>query len=352
MVALLTNAVKKQIVTSLLTWYDATARNLPWRDDPTPYHVWLSEIMLQQTRVETVIPYYKRFLASIADIESLAKAPLDTLYKLWEGLGYYSRVRHLQAAAKDVCTRFNGRLPDTPEALLSLPGIGRYTAGAIASIAFQKKAAAVDGNVLRVLSRLTGDARNVLTPCVHRDFEALIMSWMAGTQRPGDLTQALIELGALVCKPQDPDCAHCPLSEECAAFCTGRTAQLPVRVKNPSKRVVKKTVLLIRDGERYAIEKNEQPGLLSGLYAFPCVDGFLQMHQAVSYVEKLGCECLRVREAGTSKHIFTHRIWEMAGYERFIAPNAPMAFIWATKEDIAARYAMPSAFSHYLDFIS
>lgn len=345
------NATNTQIVTPLLHWYSQNARKLPWRENPTAYHVWLSEIMLQQTRVETVIPYYLRFLSAVPDIRALADAPLDTLYKLWEGLGYYSRVRNLHLAAQEVCARFGGQLPQNRGELLTLPGVGSYTAGAIVSIAFDAPAAAVDGNVLRVLARLTGDGRNILAPAVRRDFEDYVMALMPLAEHPGDLTQALIELGALVCVPSAPSCCSCPLKEHCAAFTQGRTGELPLREKAKARRVLPRTVFLLRDGALIAIVKNSARGLLGGLYAFPCAEGKLSQDEALAFASSLGCEPLRIRPLGEAKHVFTHLTWEMTGYEILIAPNAEFDAIWAKKEDIDEKYAMPSAFAYYLGFV-
>ena len=243
------------IAEPLLEWFRENRRPLPWREDREPYHVWVSEIMLQQTRIEAVMRYYTDFMAVLPDIRSLSEIPEEQLLKLWEGLGYYSRARNLQKAAKAVTEQYGGVFPDTYDAIIKLPGIGEYTAGAIASICFNEKTPAVDGNVLRVLARVTGDARNVLDPATKKDFTAGLKQIMPET--PGEFNEALMELGELVCLPNGaPVCDRCPLRDRCAALRDGLTETLPVREKKTKRRQEEKTVLVIEDGEdRIAIEK-------------------------------------------------------------------------------------------------
>ncbi len=235
----------ENIVPALLDWFYTNRRILPFREDPTPYHVWLSEIMLQQTRVSAALPYYERFLAALPDIPALAGCEEEKLHKLWEGLGYYSRVRNLQKAAKIVCAQYGGQLPADYNALLALPGIGEYTAGAIASISFGLPVPAVDGNVLRVFARLYNDPRLVTDPQVKREFTARVMEHQPPA-KAGDYNQALMELGALVCLPNGaPKCEVCPLAAQCKGRAAGRAEQLPVKTAKPEKTLVPVTAALI-----------------------------------------------------------------------------------------------------------
>ena len=231
----------------LLAWYDKEARDLPWRQNTDPYRVWVSEIMLQQTRVEAVIPYYERFLAAFPDLKALADAPEEQLLKLWEGLGYYSRARNLQKAAREALSRFGG-LPGQVQELSSLPGIGAYTAGAIASIAFSRPVPAVDGNVLRVVARLTDSHDDVLSPAVKREAEKAVAA-VIPHDRPGDFNQAVMDLGATVCLPNGaPRCEVCPLAELCLGLARSTAPELPVKTKKKERqklRTTSKTIVFV-----------------------------------------------------------------------------------------------------------
>ena len=265
----------KKIVQPLLDWYDANARILPWREQPEPYRVWLSEIMLQQTRVEAVKPYFERFLAALPTIRSLAEAPEDRLMKLWEGLGYYNRARNLQKAARMILERHNGMFPSDFEEILALPGIGEYTAGAISSIAFGRPVPAVDGNVLRVMSRLLESAEDIAQPAVKVNITHALKQ-IYPEQRCGDFTQSLMELGATVCLPNGkPKCRECPLAELCLARLNGKVAELPVKAPKKARKLENRTVLLLFCGNRIAIRRREEKGLLAGLYEFPNREGSL-----------------------------------------------------------------------------
>lgn len=298
----------------LLAWYDAGHRDLPWRENPTPYRVWISEIMLQQTRAEAVKPYFARFLSALPDVPSLAACPPDALNKLWEGLGYYSRAANLQKAAGILTRDYQGALPRDYRALLSLPGIGTYTAGAIAAIAYGLPEPAVDGNVLRVLARLTGDSRNILLPAVKRDYEDAIRA-VIPTDRPGDYDQALIELGATLCGPNTaPDCSACPLRTHCAAHRSGRETELPVREKPKPKKHCRYTVLVITDGSHILLHRRDPAGLLAGLYEFPMANGWLDTEGAVREAQALGLVTDAIRHGNDGNHVFTHLVWEMQSY--------------------------------------
>ncbi len=339
-----------EAVPLLLDWYRAHRRDLPWRKTRDPYAVLVSEIMLQQTRAETVIPYYHRFLTALPTVLSLAEADNDILHKLWEGLGYYSRVRNLSRAAKTVVSTYGGVIPADFDALLSLPGVGRYTAGAVASIAYDIPVPAVDGNVLRVLARLTGDDTDVLSPAAKTAAERALAPHVP-TSGAGDFTQSLIELGALVCTPvKSPCCADCPLALLCVAAREGRQGALPVRNQKTVRRVQTRTVLVVRtpDG-RVAIRKRPDRGLLAGLYEFPCMEGFADEDAVRAHLAGKEMSVSAVTPLPPAKHLFTHIEWHMQGYAVDIAPPAalPQDWIFATPDEIDGKYTIPSAYAAY-----
>ena len=363
----------------LLDWYRRNARALPWRADVSPYPVWLSEIMLQQTRVETVIGYYARFLEALPDVQSLADAPEETCLKLWEGLGYYSRVRNMQKAARIVTSEFGGRLPETKKELLRLPGIGDYTASAIASIAFAEPAVALDGNLLRVFARMTAyeqDARSNEAKELARAFFSPLMNGNApgdGAERmsetqngqafnlPGSVNQALMDLGATVCLANAaPVCDACPWREECEARRQEKTEQFPIKTEKKPRPVADRTVLVILRGENIALRRRPRKGLLAGLNELPNTAGILDEAGAVRFAKELGFSPLRVKRLPPAKHVFTHREWHMAGYEIRADELSPfpadcacdeglrLPVFLADKKEIRERFAVPSAFSAFL----
>ena len=283
--------ILRDIPAPLCEWYAVCRRDLPWRRDRDPYHIWVSEIMLQQTRAETVRPYFERFIRELPDLHALAVCPEDRLLKLWEGLGYYSRVRNMQKAARLLEEQGKDSLPSDRDALLSLPGIGAYTAGAIASIAFGEPAAAVDGNVLRILSRLFADGRDTGKQTVRNEYarmleEAMSTSLRGGEQGPGEFNQALMDLGASVCLPNAvPLCGSCPLKEYCLAHRRRAESDFPVRREKKARRIEQKTVLLVRDGEHVYLRKRPAGGLLAGLYEFPNLDGQADREEALGAVK-------------------------------------------------------------------
>ena len=343
-----------RIVEPLLAWYDRGRRILPWREEPTPYHVWLSEIMLQQTRVEAVKPYYDRFLQALPDVESLAHVEEERLLKLWEGLGYYNRARNLKKAAQTIMEEYDGRMPEEYEALLALSGIGSYTAGAIASIAFGKACPAVDGNVLRILSRLRADGRDILDAKVKKAVEAELICVMP-KDRPGDFNQALMELGATVCIPNGaPKCGICPWEAFCRARQEGRTAEFPKKAKKKPRSIEERTILVIQDAERIALCKRPNRGLLAGMYEFPSLEGHCKERQVASYLKELGLSPIRIRELPPAKHIFTHKEWHMIGYLVRVDELAGMEtgemaqpFVFVEPEETRTAYPIPSAFAAY-----
>lgn len=339
----------------LLAWYDKGRRILPWREEPSPYHVWLSEIMLQQTRVEAVREYYRRFLEALPDIASLAGAEEDRLLKLWEGLGYYNRVRNLQKAARIVMENYQGKVPSDTEELMKLPGIGSYTAGAVASIAYGKKAPAVDGNVLRVYARLMMDGGDILQGVMRRSVEQAFSEVMP-KDRPGDFNQSLMELGAMTCIPNGaPKCGECPLEEICLSHQNGCEMNFPVKTPKKPRQVEEKTILIMQSETRTAIRKRPDHGLLAGLYEFPSLAGRLSAEKVVSAVKESGLSPLYIRSMGETKHIFTHREWQMTGYYIRIDELSPVAqtaeklhYMFVDKNQIEKTYPIPSAYAFYL----
>jgi A/G-specific adenine glycosylase len=308
--ASLTPARARRIRERLLSWYDANRRDLPWRHTRDPYAIWISETMLQQTRVETVIPYYERFLARFPDVETLAAAEQEDVYGCWAGLGYYSRARNLHAAAKAVARDFGGELPDDAEALRSLPGVGRYTAGAMASIAFDRPEPVVDGNVKRVLARLLGIREDVADKRVEDSLWAEA-GRLARGRRPGDLNQALMELGATVCTPRSPDCSACPLRRSCDARRVGDAEALPRKATRVRVRSVRGVAVWLERQGRVLAVKREAGGLLGGLWELP--GGELERGEkpadgAARLIEAgLALHIEAIRTAGRVQHGFTHR---------------------------------------------
>ena len=331
----------------LMTWFSANARDLPWRRDREPYHVWVSEIMLQQTRVEAVKAFYTRFLDELPDIPSLAAADPDRLAKLWEGLGYYSRVRSMQAAAQEIMARHGGTFPESYEDVRALKGIGDYTAGAICSICFGQPTPAVDGNVLRVIARLTGDRRCVSKESTKRAVRsALAEIYPQG--RCGEFTQALMELGATVCLPNGaPDCGACPA----AAICRSRTGDwrfLPVKAEKKTRRREELTVFLLRCEGCTAVRRRGDDGLLAGLWEFPNVPGILSPEEAVAQAEQWGVHPRELESSLERKHIFTHVEWEMRCYS-LRCGSMPPEFVWADRAALQGEIALPTAFRMFRD---
>ncbi len=342
----------EQIVQPLLAWFDQNARVLPWRDQPTPYRVWVSEIMLQQTRVEAVKPFYQRFMEALPDVQSLAECPEEKLLKLWEGLGYYNRVRNMQIAARTVMDEYGGQLPEEYAELQKLKGIGSYTAGAIASIAYGKAAPAVDGNVLRVISRVTLSREDILKQSVKRSMEQDILEIMP-SDRPGAFNQALMELGAMVCVPNgEPHCVECPLAHLCLAHGQGATGEIPVKAAKKPRRLEDKTVLIIRDGEHLAIHKRPKKGLLSGLYELPNTEGHLSQEEALAWVKEKGFSPIRIRKLEPAKHIFSHVEWHMTAYLVLIEdPQETGEYLFVEPERTEERYPIPAAFAAYTKYM-
>ncbi len=332
----------------LVPWYQENKRDLPWRADREAYHVWLSEIMLQQTRVEAVKGYYARFLATLPDVAALADCDDERLHKLWEGLGYYSRVRNLKKAAQVIMEQHGGVFPGDYESVRALPGIGDYTAGAICSIAFGLPRAAVDGNVLRVLSRLRCDSEPIDLPAVKKRVQRELEE-IYPTDCPGEFTQALMELGATVCTPNgEPKCGICP----CREICRGRESwrDYPVKLPKKGKRQENRTVFVLGCGDCYAIEKRPNKGLLAGLWQFPNVSGHLSAGEAVAWAEGMGLRPKNVLRMLERPHIFTHIRWDMRAWFLEVGEMAG-GFVWRPLEEIDKEAALPTAFRQFREGI-
>lgn len=344
----------RKIAEPLVKWYRNRKRDLPWRTDVTAYKVWVSEIMLQQTRVEAVKPYYARFLNAFPTIADLADAKEDLLLKMWEGLGYYNRVRNMQKAAQQVMIDYDGQFPSTYEEIRSLTGIGNYTAGAIASFAFGIPKPAVDGNVLRVISRLTASYEDIMKAsvreCVEEELEDLIPAAAAS-----DFNQGLIELGAIVCVPNGaPKCDECPLAHLCKAHEKGIELKLPVKSKAKERRIEKKTVFIFQDGDHVAIKKRPTKGLLAGLYELPNVEGHLTEEEALCYSKQIGLSPLRIQKLEDGKHIFSHVEWQMTGYRIRVdelEKSCTEKMLFIRPEEIQAEYPIPAAFETYTKYM-
>ena len=341
----------KEAADPLVKWYRENRRDLPWRVQPDAYRVWVSEIMLQQTRVEAVKPYYARFLKELPDVKALASVKEDRLMKLWEGLGYYNRVRNMQKAARQIVDLYDGKFPETYEEIRTLSGIGNYTAGAIASFAYGIPKPAVDGNVLRVISRLLASDSDIMKASVKAEIERKVEE-VIPPDAPSDFNQGLIELGAIVCVPNgEPKCEICPVAHLCRAKEQGIQMQLPVKTKAKARRVEKKTVFLFRDNEGVAIRKRPPKGLLAGLYELPNLEGHLSREEAIRYSASIGLMPVRVKKLEAAKHIFSHVEWHMTGYEVVVdelEKNCSEEMIFAAKDEIQKKYSIPSAFEAYL----
>ena len=361
--AVLYSPQMKETVQPLVEWFRENQRDLPWRKRMDAYRVWISEIMLQQTRVEAVKPYYERFLKELPDVKALAEVPEDRLMKLWEGLGYYNRARNLKEAACQIMEKYGGRFPEAYEEIRGLKGIGNYTAGAVSSFVYGVRKPAVDGNVLRVVTRITADWSDITKAGtrtkVEREVEEVIPAEAAG-----DFNQSLIELGAIVCVPNgEPKCGICPVSGICLAHAQGRETEFPVKAKKKARRIEKRTILVFRDNEKTAVRKRPDTGLLAGLYEFPGTEGHLKQPEVVRYAKSLGLMPIRVKKLGSAKHIFSHVEWHMVGYEVIVDEleknmkdqegrkdqgAAPGEILFAELRELKEHYPMPSAFEAYM----
>lgn len=334
----------------LLPWYREYARRLPWRETKDPYAVWLSEIMLQQTRVEAVKKYYIRFIEHLPTVSHLANAPEPFLLKLWEGLGYYSRARNMQKAAKIILETYSGIFPKHYQDIIALPGIGEYTAGAISSICFGMPTPAVDGNVLRVISRICNIPEPITSPSFKKEVQHAL-SKNYPKDNPGDFTQALMELGATICVPNGtPLCETCPASVFCIAKKNHLQNQLPLKPEKKVRRKETLTVFLLTCGKYVAISKRPETGLLRGMWEFPNTPGALIKSEAVRHLGTLNVTPKDILSSVSRKHIFTHVEWNMTGY-RFTCENMPDSLTWVTKEQLTKDFALPTAFRQFIECI-
>lgn len=332
---------------ALLPWYQKNRRELPWRRDKDPYHIWVSEIMLQQTRVEAVKGYYARFLNVLPTVASLAECDDNVLQKLWEGLGYYTRVRNLKKAAQQIMSCHNGVFPREYEKVIALPGIGEYTAGAICSIAFDMPTPAVDGNVLRVITRITDDATPIDSPLLKRSVQQRLVKIYPA--QAGAFTQALMELGATVCGPnRAPECDKCPCKDFCLGYKHGTAESLPVKTPKAPRKIEELTVFVLFCDGRFAVQKRPGKGLLAGLWQFPNVPGKFSGQDAVEKVEQIGIKPKDILLQVERKHIFTHIEWRMNGIYMETAEENDR-FCWMTADQIRQQVALPTAFKLFWD---
>jgi len=342
-----------ELAEPLVKWYRSNHRKLPWREHVSAYHTWVSEIMLQQTRVEAVKPFYFRFLNALPTVKDLAEAEEDQLLKLWEGLGYYNRVRNMQKAAVQIMTEYGGEFPQDFQKIRELKGIGNYTAGAISSIAFGIPKPAVDGNVLRVVSRILASGDDIMKASVRTRVENMIEEIIPG-DAASDFNQGLIELGALVCVPNGtPKCRECPAEDLCRARREGRQLELPVKTKTKPRKIELRTILIFRDGEKLAIRKRPGKGLLAGLYEFPGAAGHLSIEEVAGYSKGIGLMPVRIRELPNAKHVFSHIEWHMKGYAVLVdelEKSCAEDMLFIHPEEIEKQYPIPSAFEAYTNY--
>lgn len=338
-----------KITKELIDWYQENKRNLPWRHTKNPYYIWISEIMLQQTRVETVKVYYERFIKELPTLNDLASIEEDKLLKLWEGLGYYSRVRNMQKTAKLLIAREEYNLPNTKEELIALPGIGDYTAGAILSIAFDKPEIAIDGNVYRIIGRLYQIEESISKNSTNKIYKEYVTKLLP-TKNTSDFTQSFMDLGSSICTPKSPKCHLCPLNKECASYKTNTQENYPVKDKKIEQKIEERIVYIYTYKNKVAIQKRNQSGLLASMYEFP---NTLELSSLIDIENKLiekEIPFTSVMEIGGSKHIFSHKIWYMKGY--LIELKKPINnYLWVTKEELQNDYSIPSAFSYFYEYI-
>ena len=332
----------------LLKWYQKNKKMLPWRVDKDPYHVWISEIMLQQTRIEAVKSYYLRFMEKLPTIEDLANVSIDELFKLWEGLGYYNRARNLKKAAMMIMDKYHGEFPRKEEEILSLPGIGEYTLGAIGSICFSLKVVAIDGNVLRVYSRVYLNYDPIDDIKVKRKIEKHLLELLP--KESGDFNQALMELGENICLPKgSPKCEICPLANICQAYSKNKMLEVPIKAKKTNKKIEQYTIFIFNVQEEYAIEKRKSKGILGDLWQFPNVEGTLSKIEVEELFDKESV--VNIQELFPYQHVFTHRVWQVQVYFVSLKKKIASSYQWINKTMLLNDYAIPSAFKKIVDWI-
>lgn len=344
------NVEIEQIVKPLIKWFQKEKRDLPWRKTNDSYQIWISEIMLQQTRVEAVKEYYKQFLKVVPTLQDLAAIEEDQLLKLWEGLGYYSRARNLQKCAKYLFLQGKKELPRDYEELKKLPGIGPYAAASIGSIAYQLKTPAIDGNVLRVMTRIYEDDRDIMNKKVRDDYFFKLSKIMPENTR--DFTEGLMELGALICLPNgNPLCDSCPLSFLCKSFKNKTMLNYPVKKKLEKRKIEEKTILILEYHDKIAIQKRPNKGLLASLYEFYSLEEKYSINQLKKYLKQIKIDYVNIELLKETKHIFSHLEWHMVGYYIHCASVPENSFIWVTKEELETKYSLPTAISIYANNI-
>lgn len=338
-----------QISKPIVEWYQNEEKNLPWKQDKQAYHIWVSEIMLQQTRIEAVKKYYTKFMEVLPTVRDLAEIEEEKLLKLWEGLGYYSRARNLKKAANIIVNEYNGEVPKEYEKLIKLPGIGEYTAGAIASISNNQKVTAVDGNVLRVISRVIGNRENVLLPETKKKITKIVENILP--DESGDFNEGIMEIGEKICLPNGvPLCNKCPINQYCYARENNATEEIPVRIKDNKRKIENKTVFVIKtEGGKIAIRKRSEKGLLAGLYELPNIDNkAIEEKNIEEIAKKWKLKVLEIYPNKDKKHIFTHIEWQMKHYE-MIVEKENKEFIWVSEEQLNEEYPLPTAFSKFIE---
>lgn len=328
---------KTEFQQDLIHWFAAEKRDLPWRRTADPYQIWISEIMLQQTRVDTVIPYYKRFIEKFPTLYDLAEADEEVLLKQWEGLGYYSRVRNLQAGVKEVAEKYGGIVPSSRQEISALKGVGPYTAGAVLSIAYGIPEHAVDGNVMRVLSRILLIEEDIAKPKTRKLFEEAVTE-IISHEDPSSFNQGLMELGALICTPTSPKCLLCPVREHCAAFHEGKQHELPIKTKAKKTKAHQFAMLAIEKGEKVLMEKRPSTGLLANMWQFPMLEVTaetlpLEIEEQLS--ESLAGEVSAVEKFTSFKHVFSHLTWNVDAYTAKAGDlTLPAHMRWVTAEEL------------------
>ena len=335
----------------IVEWYQKNKKDLPWRKDKDPYHIWISEIMLQQTRIEAVIEYYQRFLKHLPDIQSLAEVKEETLLKLWEGLGYYNRARNLKNAAMQIMTEHQGKFPTTYVEMLKLKGIGEYTASAISSICYNEPQVTIDGNVLRVFTRFYNDQRNVDEQKTKKSIRESLQKIIP--KESGDFNQGLMEIGETICIPKGvPKCKICPLKKDCLACHNNTYQELPIRKEKAEKKQENYTILLFQYQDEFAIYQRKQESLLSNLWAFPHLEGFFSKEEIETYLKKQNINYQGIQKRISNTHIFTHKKWHMISYQIELESKENLSqFTWKTISKIKEEYSIPTAYKPFLDLL-
>ena len=335
----------------IVKWYQENKRDLPWRKGKNPYHIWISEIMLQQTRIEAVIGYYYRFLEKIPDIKTLATIEEKSLLKLWEGLGYYNRARNLKIAANQIENEYQGKFPTTYVEIIKLKGIGEYTASAISSICYNEPQVTIDGNVLRVFTRFYNDQRNIDEPRTKKSIREYLQKIIP--EESGDFNQGLMEIGETICIPNGiPKCNICPLKKDCLANHYNTYQDLPIRKKKIVKKQEDYTVLIFQNQDEVAIYQRTKESLLNNLWGFPQIEGLFSMEEIKDYLIKQNIKYQYIQQGIQNTHIFTHKKWNMISYKIRLTTNYSLKqYKWKKISEIKEEFAIPTAYKPFLEFL-